>query len=289
MINLRLKRQMQTSRGPEWIDLDLSMASGGFVSLFGKSGAGKTTVLRMLAGLIPPQEGRIEVDGDVWFDSGRKINKPIQQRKVGFVFQDNCLFPHMTVRENLAYACLPGHHDGIQEWIGLMGLSGLEGRKPHQLSGGQKQRAALARALVGRPRMLLLDEPFSNLDRQARLELQDEIMRVYRKTRITMVLVSHDLWETFRMSEMIFVIDRGRITKNGSPDEVFVNNDLSGKFQFTGEVLDICKEGVVNILTLGIGHQITKVVAGDEEISDLKVGSMVIVAAKAFNPLLFKI
>jgi molybdate transport system ATP-binding protein len=193
----------------------------------------------------------------------------------------------MTVRENLEYGCTDKKDRGsIEEWILAMGLKGLEARKPGQISGGQKQRASLARALISRPKILLLDEPLSNLDIHARLNLQDEIIKVYQKTKITTVLVTHDLPEVFKLSRKVFIIERGKITKSGSPREVFIGSSLSGKFKFTGEIIEIHRDGVVNILTISIGQQAAKVVASDEEIEGLSIGSKVIVAAKAFNPLI---
>jgi len=290
MIKFRLKRQMHTPQGQEWLDVDLAIEKGEFVTLFGESGAGKTTVLRLLAGLIQPQEGYIEVDGKIWYDSQGQINLPIQQRRIGFVFQDNCLFPHMTVLENLEYACSDREaKSSIQEWIASLGLKGFEDRKPDAISGGQKQRVALVRALINRPNILLLDEPLSDLDIRSRLNLQDEIVKVYQNTKITTIMVSHDLSEVFKLSKKVFVIEQGKITKTGRPQEIFVNNDLSGKFKFTGEIIEIQKDGILNILTISIGNQVTKVVASDEEILGLTVGSKVIVAAKAFNPLILKV
>lgn len=289
MIKIRLKREMHTTLGKEWLDLELNIAKGELVTLYGESGAGKTTVLRLLAGLIQPQEGYIEIDGEIWFDSRKRINLPVQQRKMGFVFQDNNLFPHMTLRENLEYACRDKKdHSSVKEWIVTMGLKGLEDQKPDKISGGQKQRVALIRALMNQPKILLLDEPLSDLDIRSRLNLQDEIIRVYQMTKITTVLVSHDLSEVFKLSKKLFVIEKGKITRSGSPQEVFVKNDLSGKFRFTGEIIEIHKDGVLNILTLCIGNHVTKVVAGDEEVLGLTIGSKVIVAAKAFNPLILK-
>jgi len=289
MIKLRFKRQMHTPQGKEWLDIDLNIAQGEFVSIFGESGAGKTTLLRILAGLTQPQEGHVEVDGEIWFDSHKKINLPIQQRKTGFVFQETNLFPHMTVRENLEYAC--GDKDSladIGDWMATMGLNGLEGQRPDKISGGQKQRVALVRALLRKPKILLLDEPLSDLDVHSRLNLQEEIIKVYQKTGITTVLVSHDLSEVFKLSKKVFVIDRGEIIKAGTPQEVFVHQDLSGKFKFTGQIIEIHKDGVLNILTLNIGNHLTKVVASDEEMAGLTIGSKVIVASKAFNPLILK-
>ncbi|MBF0571064.1 MAG: ATP-binding cassette domain-containing protein [Candidatus Omnitrophica bacterium] len=286
-MKLRFKKEMQTPRGKELLDLDLSIPSGEFITVFGESGAGKTTFLRILAGLTQPQEGFIEVDGEIWFDSLNRINRPVQQRKIGVVFQENNLFPHMTVRENLEYSCGDKSALGtIDEWIIAMGLKGLESQKPDKISGGQKQRVALIRALIRQPKVLLLDEPLSDLDMHSRLNLQDEIIKVYQKTRTTTILVSHDLSEVFKLSKKVFVIDHGKITKSGSPQEVFVNNDVSGKFKFTGEIIEIHKDGVINILTLSIGNNVTKVAASDEEIAGLTIGSKVIIAAKAFNPLI---
>jgi len=287
MIKLRFKKEMHTPQGKEWLDIDLNIPKGEFVTLFGESGAGKTTFLRILAGLTQPQEGYIEVGGEVWFDSRKKINIPVQQRKTGFVFQENSLFPHMTVLENLEYACGDKkEHRSISEWIAVMGLKGLEAQKPDKISGGQKQRVALIRALISRPKILLLDEPLSDLDTNARLSLQDEIIKVYQKTGITTLLVSHDLSEVLKLSKKVFVIDRGKIARSGTPQEVFVNNDVSGKFKFTGQIIEVQKDGVLNILTLSIGNNVVKVVASDEEIAGLSIGSKVIVAAKAFNPLI---
>jgi molybdate transport system ATP-binding protein len=290
MIKFKCKRQMHTPQGPRALELDLEINEGEFVSLYGASGAGKTTALRMLAGLTQPQEGLIEVDGEIWFDSRQKINRRVQQRRIGFVFQEQGLFPNMTVYQNIVFACRD--KEGIQaiaEWISVMGLKGLEGQKPDKLSGGQKQRVSLCRAIINKPKILLLDEPLSDLDVSSRLNLQEEIGKIYEKTGITTILVSHDLAEVFRLSTKVFVLEQGAVVKSGTPQEVFINSHLSGKFKFTGTILEICKEGVINILTLMIGNNITKVVASDEEILSLTVGSKVIVAAKAFNPLIFKV
>jgi len=289
MIKLNFKRQMHTPQGKEWLDIDLNIEQGGFVTLYGASGAGKTTFLRILAGLTQPQEGYIEVDGEVWFDSRKGINRVAQQRKTGFVFQENNLFPNMTVRENIEYACRDNNgRSSIDEWIITMGLKGMGGQKPDKISGGQKQRVALIRALISQPKILLLDEPLSDLDTHSRLNLQDEIIKVYQKTGITTILVSHDLSEVFKLSKKVFVIEQGKIGRSGSPQEVFVNNDLSGKFKFTGEIMEIHGDGVLNIVTLSIGNHVTRVVASDEEIAGLAIGAKVIVAAKAFNPLILK-
>jgi len=287
MIKACFKRQMHTPHGKEWLDIDINIQKGELVTFFGESGAGKTTVLRILAGLMQPQEGYLEVDGEIWFDSQNRINLSVQQRKVGFVFQGNSLFPNMTVRENLEYAGDDKiKRSSIEEWIITMGLKGLENQKPDRISGGQKQKVALARALISQPKILLLDEPLSELDIQSRLNLQDEIIKVYQKTNITTILVSHDLSEVFKLSRKVFIIDRGKILRSGVPQELFVKENVSGKFKFTGEILEILKDGVINILTLSIGNHVSKVIATDEEIVGLSIGSKIIVASKAFNPII---
>jgi len=281
MIKAHFKKQMQTPGGMVWLDIDLNIAQGEFITLFGESGAGKTTFLRILAGLTQAEEGAIKVGGQVWFDSHCGTNLAVPKRSIGFVFQESSLFPNMTVRENLEYACRG--QKSVQEWINTLGLNGLEGQRPSQLSGGQKQKVALARAIVRQPQILLLDEPLSDLDISARLNLQDVIIKVYQKTGITTILVSHNLSEIFKLSKKVFVLEHGKITKTGSPQEVFVKDNLSSKFKFTGEIIKISKDGVLNILTLSIGNQVIKMVASDEEISGLTVGSNVVVASKAFK------
>jgi molybdate transport system ATP-binding protein len=289
MIKIRVKKDMHTSEGVGQINVDLNIENGEFVTLFGESGAGKTTFLRILAGLSHPEEGCIEVDGEIWFNHQKKLNLSVQQRRVGFVFQEYNLFSHMTVRQHLLFALNKGMHASeIEPWMAMMDLKELEHQKPHQLSGGQRQRVALARTLVNKPRLLLLDEPLSALDIELRLKLQDEIVAIYQRTKITTILVTHDLSEVFKMSNKVFVMEGGKIIESGHPKKVFVDDRVSGKFKFTGQIIEVNKDGVLNILTVQIGNNVTKVVATDEEMEDLKVGSKIVVATKAFNPIILK-
>lgn len=214
---------MNTPQGTGLIDVDLTINKGEFVTLFGGSGAGKTTILRILAGLTIPDEGRVEFDGQLWFDSVNKVNLAVQKRRVGFVFQDYSLFPNMTIKENLIFALRDQSQESkVDEWLETMDLKGLKNQKPHQLSGGQKQRVALARALVNEPQILLLDEPLSALDSELRQRLQDEIVRIYQQTRITTILVSHDLPEVKKLSAKVFVLEQGKIIRSGNPQNIFL-------------------------------------------------------------------
>jgi molybdate transport system ATP-binding protein len=221
------------------IDLavDLAVDDGQFATLYGRSGCGKTTILRMLAGLTTPERGRICVDGRVWFDSEKKINLPPQKRSVGFVFQDYALFPAMTVRQNCAYALPRGSEKStVDDMLDMVGMRGLAGCYPDRLAGGQKQRVALARALASQPRFLLLDEPLSALDLERREELHAELEKVQQKMKICTILVSHDLREIFRLSDKVFKIQNGKIVAQGAPDEVF--SDSAKKHALAGNVPD---------------------------------------------------
>ena len=233
-------KRLHSADGEIDLDVDVALAEGEFVTLFGQSGAGKTTLLRMLAGLTVPDRGHIAVGGEVWFDSEQHIDLPPQRREIGLVFQDYALFPNMTVRQNLAFA-LADKKQGIRvdELIDMMQLGALQQRLPVTLSGGQKQRVALARALVRRPKLLLLDEPFSALDAETRIRLQDEILRLHRNFGLTTLIVSHDLGEVYKLSDRVLLIERGSISRNGLPAAVFNDRQVSGKFQFIGEVLAI--------------------------------------------------
>lgn len=290
MIRVNVQKDLFSSQGPIRLDVDLEIQDKELLMLFGPSGAGKTTILRMIAGLMDPDEGLIEVEGDVWFDSARGINKPVQKRQIGCIFQDYNLFPHMTVRENLRYALKDkGDEHLVDEFLGTMGLTELAGRRPATLSGGQKQRAALIRALLRKPKIFLLDEPLSALDLPLRLKLQDEIFELQRRFKIPMMFVTHDLSEIFKLADRILTIEDGRIIRSGKPGEIFGEDALSGKFKFVGTVLGLEREDFVCIVTVGIGTNVTKVVATEDEARDWRIGDKVLVAAKAFNPIIYKI
>jgi molybdate transport system ATP-binding protein len=289
MIKIRVKKKLMTAEGPLGLDIDFKVREAEFVTLFGESGCGKTTTLRMIAGLTPPDEGYIEVNGEVWFDSTKKINLPANRRHVGFVFQEYSLFPNMTVRQNLEYALENRRDkDGIDDFLSLVYLSELQDRRPHQLSGGQKQRIALVRALLRKPKVYLLDEPLAAVGLAMRLKLQDEILALYRKAGIATIFVSHDLPEVFKLAGKVLVLEQGRIVKSGTPADVFIQDRLSGKFKFVGQVAEIRKDNIVNLLTVQIGNSLIKVVATDEEIRDINIGDKLIVASKAFNPIIMK-
>ncbi|WP_411028828.1 ABC transporter ATP-binding protein [Spongiimicrobium sp. 3-5] len=290
MILINIQKDLHAASGDMTLRLDLHIKPGQLVTLYGSSGAGKTSMLRILSGLLKPEKGTITVNGKVWFDAEKKINLKPQERNIGYVFQDYALFPNMTVLQNLEFGLIKNKdHKIVSELIAIMELGDLQHRKPETLSGGQKQRVALARALVQQPDILLLDEPLSALDVKIRLKLQDHILQAHRKFGLTTILVSHDIGEIHKLSDWVFVLENGELVQEGSPSEVFVNEKISGKFQFKGEVLKIEQEEVVFSVTVLIQNEVVKVIALEAEIKDLKVGDKVIVASKAFNPVIYKI
>ncbi len=290
MIDLSFQKQLKNAEGSFELNIDLKIPKGTFVTLYGPSGAGKTSLLRILAGLLVPDNGSILVNDIPWYDSEKKIHLAPQKRNIGYVFQDYALFPNMTVKENLKFAQRKGQtKDLIPELIEVMELSQLENRSPDTLSGGQKQRIALARALVQQPDILLLDEPLAALDTQMSTKLQDYILKAHKDYGLTTILVSHDLGEIMKLSDTVVVLEQGKITKTGMPQEIFINRQISGKFQFTGTVLSIEKQDVIYVVTVIIYNTIIKVVADASEIEDLHSGDSVVVASKAFNPVIYKI
>jgi molybdate transport system ATP-binding protein len=290
MIVFKIQKKLQSASGEMLLDLDFEIKENEFVTLYGASGSGKTTTLRVLSGLSEADKGIITVNNEIWLDTDKKIQLPPQKRKIAYVFQDYALFPNMSVRENLSYALEKGQDKTIiNELLILMELKQLQHQKPAQLSGGQKQRVALARALVQQPTILLLDEPLSAVDNEMRVKLQDYIILAHRKYKLTTILVSHDIAEIYKMSDKVIVLENGKISKQGTPEQVFSSRLVSGKFQFVGEILKIEKENFIYIVSVLIGNNVGRIIAMEEEINNLNIGNKVLLASKAFNPIITKI
>ena len=195
------------------------------VVIFGSSGAGKSMLLRTIAGLLAPDQGRIELGGRVIFDSSQGINLAPQERRIGFVPQQYALFPHMTVADNITYGLFEwpdsDRSERLHELIELMRLDHVVNRRPTEISGGEQQRTALARALAPRPSILLMDEPFGALDELLREHLRQELLRLQRSFEIPILLVTHNLVEAYTLADRVVVFQSGRIAQEGSRDDVF--------------------------------------------------------------------
>ncbi len=215
-------------------NLNLDIVEGELIALLGPSGCGKTTTMRAIAGLMPPAQGRIVIDGaDV-------TRVPANKRGIGLVFQSYALFPHLSAFENVAFGLrlqkLPQAQIRAKTEAGMatVGLTGFEARKPGEMSGGQQQRLALARSLVMQPKVLLLDEPLSNLDARLRLEMRNELQRVQKETGITMVFVTHDQSEALALADRIVLMKDGKIEQLGTPAELYARPDTAFAADFMG-------------------------------------------------------
>jgi molybdate transport system ATP-binding protein len=203
-------------------ELRLPMNQFSITVLFGPSGCGKTTILRCLAGLHRPTRGIIRFGSETWFDADAKVCRSPQERDIGFLFQDYALFPHLTVAQNIGYGLLrlppKPRQQRVDEMVRALNLDGLNARYPHQISGGQQQRVALARVLVRRPRLLLLDEPLSAIDNSLRAQLRTELHRVLTDFGIPVVLVTHDPIEAKELAHRVIELHDGRVTQKGTLD-----------------------------------------------------------------------
>jgi molybdate transport system ATP-binding protein len=270
---------LHTAQGPQRLDIDFQWQQGRLLAIYGPSGAGKTTLLRILAGLTPTDSGFIEVEGETWLDSSRRLNLPTQRRSIGFVFQDFALFPHMTVRRQLEFA-LPDPNDNsiVAELLSLMELNELQHLRPAFLSGGQQQRVALARAIARRPRLLLLDEPLSALDDDMRDKLQDYILMAHRHYGLTTLLVSHHLPEVFRLADEAILLENGRIRTQGAPADIFAASSLTGTIASIEE-----SDGSFAILIQSL-HGISRIAVPKTEAAAWQVGQQVSIKILNLSP-----
>ena len=221
-------------------DFDLDVDAGEFITLLGPSGCGKTTTLRMIGGLEDPTSGRIFIQGQ------DMTNVPPFKRPTNMVFQSYALFPHLTVYENIVFGLKnqkvskPIQREKAGNLLGLIGLEGLENRRPNELSGGQQQRVAVARALVNEPAVLLLDEPLGALDAKLRIAMRFELKRIQRDSGVSFIYVTHDQEEAISLSDRIVLMDLGRVQQEGTPKDIFENprNEFVADFVGVGNFLN---------------------------------------------------
>jgi iron(III) transport system ATP-binding protein len=223
---------------------DLCVGRGEFVALLGPSGCGKTTLLRLIAGFELPDEGEVGLEGTTVAD--RRTWVAPERRRVGIVFQDYALFPHLTVAQNVTFGVRGRDRPRrLREVLELVGLTGHERRYPHELSGGQQQRVALARALAPQPSIVLLDEPWSNIDPLLRGSMRDELAAILRTAGVTTILVTHDREEAFSIADRIALMVGGSIVQSGAPEDVYFNpvNRWAAEFAGAGNLVPGLVEG----------------------------------------------
>jgi molybdate transport system ATP-binding protein len=222
MLELRIRKRYPERPDSAAFSLEIELrAAAGVTVLFGPSGSGKTLTLDAVAGFRTPEEGRILLDDEILFDAPSGVNLPPQARHCGYVFQNYALFPHMTLRQNLAFAAERRprleRHRRVNEMLERFHITDVAGRRPHEVSGGQKQRCSIARALIGSPKLLLLDEPARGLDAPLLVELYGLLRQVRAEFKIPIVLVTHDLEECFELGEEMLILRDGRVVQSGSP------------------------------------------------------------------------
>ena len=259
--------------------IDLDIKAGEFFTLLGPSGCGKTTTLRMIGGLEKPDAGKVTVGDDVVVSvSDRRFVQP-DKRDMGMVFQSYALWPHMTVFENVAYPLKMRRlrkadiEERVEESLRLVGLEGFSSRPSPLLSGGQQQRVALARALVYSPRVLLLDEPLSNLDAKLRVTMRQELKDLQSRVDVTMIYVTHDQTEALSLSDRIAIMNSGRVEQIGTPEQIYLHPATAFAQDFLGQTISIVgnvtEQGVVSITgdaesQLHVTMDSSKIAVGDE-------------------------
>jgi iron(III) transport system ATP-binding protein len=255
-------------------DVSFTVADGELFTLLGPSGCGKSTTLMSIAGFQIPNEGRIAVGADTFFDAERGVHVPAEQRNLGIVFQSYAVWPHMTVFDNLAFPLRVRKvrkgalRERVREVLELVDMAPYERRYPHQLSGGQQQRVALARALVYSPSVLLLDEPFSNLDAKLRERARSWVKDLQHRLGLTTIFVTHDQDEALSMSDRVVVMDRGVVQQIGTPEEVYrlpANRfvaEFVGRVNLIDGVVSSADAGSVVLAVDGSPHRLTLAGAG---------------------------
>ena len=267
MLQARLRKTFAPQPDSAGFTLDLELsATAGVTVLFGPSGAGKTLVLDCVAGFVTPDEGRILLDNDILFDGATGVNLNPQKRNCGYVFQNYALFPHMTLRENLAFAAERRprleRHRRVTEMLEKFRLGESAGRRPHEVSGGQRQRCSIARALIGAPKLLLLDEPATGLDAPLRAEFYEALRQVRKEFSTPMLLVTHDLDECFELGDEMLVLCDGKIVQRGAPREIL---DQPANLE-VARLLGVFNVIEADIRTLDPGRNTSRVQVGDFEL-----------------------
>jgi len=281
MMQIDITKQLYGAKGTMQLRINLQIASGEFVALAGESGSGKTTLLRILAGLESAQ-GHISMDQKIWLDA--KSTLPPQKRQIGFLFQEYALFENMNIEKNLLF--VNNDKQLAHQLLELTHLSELKQRYPRQLSGGQKQRVALCRAMMNRPKLLLLDEPLSALDPTMRSNLQQEILTLHKTFGTTTIMVSHDPSEIYRLAQRVILLEQGKIIQEGSPKSILLQHNHTNQFSLEGELLEILQVPPLYIAIVSIGQQLIKLSITETQAKQLTIGQRVTVNTNAFAPTL---
>ena len=277
MIRIAIKKRLNGQIEPINLDIDVRIQPGNIIALYGDSGAGKTSILRMIAGLMQPDSGKIETFGKTWFSKTNKMDIKIQERELGFVFQDYSLFPNMTVEENLAFAQADkGNANELNETLELIEMKDLRNTYPDRLSGGQKQRVALARTLLSKSKIVLLDEAFSSLDDTIKNKLLKQLSNTFKELNTTVIFTSHDIAEIFALADIVCHLKDGKIIKKAPPSEVFLPKSKTDNIiQQIGIVVSLKEKWKASVL---VSNNVIELELKEEEFLNLEIGQKVILS-----------
>ncbi|MCE3039588.1 ATP-binding cassette domain-containing protein [Helicobacter anatolicus] len=273
MIQISLQKQLSGAKGPFNLDLQANFQTNKTYAIFGESGSGKTTFFKMLCGITPPDSGYISYNNQVLYDKKAKINTPVWERNIGFVFQNYALFPHLNVYKNITFGLNKSLKSQVDSLISLLNLNQLCDKKPKHLSGGQAQKVALARSILQNPKILLLDEPFSALDQDTKTFLYQEFKNTLTHFNLTTFLISHDITEVLFLTDHVFVLEDGKFCKNGTPQEIFLEQKNHKIF---GKILSIKKQGNKSVLQVLVQNMIFNFILENAD-NSLKIGDMIAV------------
>lgn len=281
MIALDFSKTLQGAQGKFTLRIKEEIKKGERVGIFGASGAGKSTILKILAGLLQPDCGEVWVNGELWNSS--KVFLPPQKRNIGFVFQDYALFPHLNVTQNIGFgknvSC-----SKVMELLEMMELTNIAHHSINQLSGGQAQRVAIARALARDPKILLLDEPFNALDSKIKNKIFDELNALQKALGFVMILVSHQISEIYRLSDRILEINQGNILSRQTPKQTFLKNHLVLEV----EVLNLKISSFYAHVEVLLDDEVFAFVCHPAELENIKIGDRIKMMIKSFSPIILK-
>lgn len=276
MIQFTLQKTLSMEDGRAMLSVEVEISSGEFVVLFGESGAGKTSLLRMISGLMTPEQGTITCDGEQWLDMENRIDIPVQEREIGFVFQRPALFPNMTVEKNILYAAGKNRDkDYLQHLLQMTGMEALHGQKPDILSGGQQQRVAIIRALARKPRLLLLDEPFSSLNIAMRQHLRHELKMIHDKFNLTTLLVSHDIADIYGMADRVLEMNAGKIVKSWQSGQEIDSCRAEGSNRYRGKVTRVLNNEMGTIVEVSTNDTLLKIPIASSNADSFQPGAPV--------------
>ena len=290
MLEFELSKQFGKGRSSFLLDVKTELPEGKIIGVFGPSGAGKRSLLRLLSGLEKPDRGFLKINNEVWSDKVRKVFLKPQQRSVGYLFQTYSLFPNMTVYENLAFAVGKNNHlNELEELLEATQLIDKKDQYPISLSGGEQQRTALARALVRRPTLLLLDEPLAALDDEIRNSLQTYILKLHERFQPTTLLVSHDRSELAKLCDLVIEIKEGKIIQKGNPSLLFGDTEMIDLTNGSFRILTLTRTDHKLIVEIVAGNQKIKMALNNTTWPALKSGDTIQLTGGEFTLLSTKI